>query len=111
MNLALDPLAILSYAEEIGSDDLYAAAERDFLAHKLNYPATELTLNDFFSARKVQLEKMIAWCEKIDREVEEEAGDDEEAFEALLAQVGRSNAPRCRAYNKWLKEVHFENVP
>lgn len=150
MNLVLDPLAILSYAEEISSADLYAAAKRDrddydLSARRYNeYRATMLakglrpeycihgsyqwtdsdvnclacelgdpepTLADFFAVRKQQLARMIAWCEKVDRMLEEIAGDDEKAFEALLAMAGRRHAVRCSTYNEWLKEVHFENVP
>ena len=150
MNLVLDPIAILSYAEEINSNDLYAAAKRDRDDYDLStrryneyrdemlskglrpeycihgsYQWTdsdvncldcelgdpEPTLADFFAVRKSQLERMIAWCEKIDRMIEEVAGDDNEAFERLVAQVGRRHAVRCSTYNEWLKEVHFENVP
>lgn len=150
VNLVLDPMAILSYAEEIGSDDLYAAAKRDRDDYDLStrryneYRALMLsrglrpeycihgsyqwtdsdvncldcelgdpepTLADFFAVRKQQLERMIAWCEKIAREIEQIAGDDEKAFEALLAMAGRRHRVRCSTYNEWLKEVHFENVP
>lgn len=146
----LDPIAILSYAEEINSNDLYAAAKRDRDDYELstrryneyrdemlskgfrpeycihgayqwtdsdvNCLACELgepepTLADFFAARKQQLERMIAWCENLDRLIETMAGGDDESFEHLVAQAGRIHSDRCYAYNEWLKEVHFENVP
>ena len=150
MNFVLDPIAILSYAEEINSNDLYAAAKRDRDDYELstrryneyrdemlskgfrpeycihgsyqwtdsdvNCLACELgdpepTLADFFAARKQQLERMIAWCENLDRLIETMAGGDDESFEHLVAQAGRIHADRCSTYNEWLKEVHFENVP